>query len=159
MFIHFVSLASVLLLLTTKNVNACDCSWGGSFVEMAKHSELVVRGKVLSYGPKLSHGDNLFESMTVQILDVRKGNHKSDSLVILGDPGNFCRPYISTELFIIEQEYLFALAKSNQDPQEISNCGEYWIAIDGNQVRGKKLKDGQYDNYQISLKEILKEIE
>jgi len=34
--------------------------------------------------------------------------------------------------------------------------------IDGDQVRGKKVKDGQYnqyDNYQMGLKEILKEIE
>lgn len=132
--------------------------WAGPFVKMAKKSELVVRAKVKSYGPRLPHGENLYASMEVELVAVIKGEYTAETFTILGDPGHLCRPYITPAKFKKGHEYLFALSKSKENPQGLSVCGEYWIKIDKELAKGQKLDKDGFANYSVNLNELLKQI-
>ena len=132
--------------------------WAGPFVEMARKSELVVRARVKSYGTRLSHGEDLYASMEVELVTVIKGEYQAEALTILGDPGHLCRPYITPRVFKKGHEYLFALGKSGEHSQGLSVCGEYWIEIDEDVARGHKLDKDGFTDYSVDLNELLEHI-
>jgi len=98
----------------TSVATACSCRYAGEFKEYTSKRGGVIRGKIISYGPKLSHGKTLYESMVVEIIDVIKGNYSKKSLTLLGDPGHLCRAYVNSERFAIGTEYFFQYMLKNQ---------------------------------------------
>ena len=151
-------LASILTVLTPWQAAACSCAYGGPFEKMAGGSQRVIRATVVEYGPKLRHGQALYESMTVTVSAVIKGRMGASRLTIFGDPGHLCRPYISPRLFGIGKEYLFALNNPGGGQQAISVCGEHWIEVDGVDARGRKHVDGKPVDYTVPLHELLSRI-
>jgi hypothetical protein len=132
--------------------------WAGPFSEMAGNSALVIHGKVKDYGKRLSHGDDLHESMQVEIVAVVKGEYKAKTITILGDRGADCRPYISPQAFAKNKEFLFALREPNKSTQPISVCGEYWIAIESGTANGTDLSETPAQHYSLPLETLLDQI-
>ncbi|MCY7324453.1 MAG: hypothetical protein LH660_22305 [Phormidesmis sp. CAN_BIN36] len=129
------------ILLPTPSAYACSCvDDGSSFVQKAKQSELVVRGKVIEYQ---WHKDDKERkevplAMTVEVKEVYKGATKLRKVVVWGDNGMMCRPYITQ--FPIETEWVLALSKdawTGKGKLAISGCGEHWLQVKGSNATGK----------------------
>jgi len=146
------------IVFSSSHGNACSCSWGGPFYEMANKSNLVVKVKVLSYGKKLKYGENLYSNMEVEIIDVIKGKFKNKKMVVLGDPGHLCRPYISTDRFPLKKVFLLALAENMTSTQALSVCGEFYIRVEKDKAFGSRLAGNEFQKYTVPLKDLLSEI-
>ena len=120
-------LISSLFFLYSLPALACSCVWAGKFSDVSQNTPLIVRGRVQHYGPALPHGENLYENMTIDIVDIVRGQYEHQTLKILGDPGYLCRPYISSSTFPVEGEFLFALQQPQQQTVPLSGCGEYFV--------------------------------
>lgn len=136
---------SFSLLLLTPSAYGCSCvSSKSSFVQLTKRSELVIRGRVIEY---LWHKDDREKkrtppAMTVEVKEVYKGAAKLGKIVVWGDNGMQCRPYVTK--FPVKTEWVFALSKDPSTAKgklAISVCGEYWLQVKGNNVVGK-ITDG-----------------
>lgn len=151
-------LFAILFALGTGEASACSCMSKGSFVDYARQSQGVIRARVVSYGHKLSHGETLYESMTVEVVAVLDGNYRFKSVRLLGDPGHLCRDYVNSETFVIGSEFLIAL-HGDELVQPFGGCGEAWLKLDGNVARGVDWTSGEPRTYSIplgDLPEILK---
>lgn len=133
---------------------ACSCMSKGSFVAYAQQSSGVIRARIVGYGDKLSHGDTLFESMTVDVVSVVKGNLRFDSIVLLGDPGFLCRDYVDSRNLVIGKEYLIAL-HTDAAEQPFGGCGEAWLSLDEGVATGHHWIDDKWQEYTIPLDELL----
>lgn len=125
-------------LLATTTVFACECDYQGSFIKMAQRTPLVSLIKVTKY---LTFKD-IYDvktpmSMEVEIVEVYKGKENRKTVIVWGDIGNLCRPYLSE--FKEGQYYVIAFDKGNfgrghPDEKEtdysISICGAYWLTAD-----------------------------
>ena len=133
-------LSFIILLLTiaTTKVLACDCDYGGSFVKMAPHTQLVALVKVSKFLTfKDIYGEKTPMSMEVEIVETYKGIENRKTITVWGDPGHLCRPYLST--FKEEQYYVIAFYRgypnhghNNEKATDysISNCGAFWLTAD-----------------------------
>jgi hypothetical protein len=130
----------------------------GSFVEYADQSAGVIRAKVVSYGEQFSRGETLFDSMTVEVVAVVKGNLEFDSIVLLGDPGHLCREYVDSRNFEIGKEYLIAL-HGDEAVQPFGGCGEAWLEIRDDVALGRVWEDSGARNYSLALQDLLKNIQ
>lgn len=131
-----------VLLVTTfiTKVWACDCDYGGPFLKMAPHTQLISLIKVTKYLTfKDIYGDKTPMSMEVEIIETYKGNESRKTITVWGDPGHLCRPYLST--FKEGQYYVIAFypgfPNHGQDNEKatdysISNCGAFWLTADIN---------------------------
>lgn len=157
---HHILLITLVVALTSLGLaldtSACSCMWKGPFLEMAAGSELVIHGKVIDYGKRLPHGDDLFESMTVEVVEVIKGEYKSKTITILGDRGADCRPYITPRTFGKSKEFLFALSATDKKVQPISVCGEFWIPVEAGVAKGVDMRVNE--PYSIPLDELVVKI-
>ena len=77
--------------------------------------------------------------MEVEIIDTYKGVESRKTVVVWGDPGNLCRPYLSQ--FKEGQYYVIAFNRNDEKEDHIfektndyfiSNCGTYWLNVDIN---------------------------
>jgi len=134
---------------------ACSCLSKGSFVDYASQSKGVIRARIVSYGERLSHGETLFESMSVDVVSVVKGSLNFESIVLLGDPGHLCRDYVDSRLFEIGKEFLIAL-QGDEAVQPFGGCGEAWLEIDSGIAKGHDWVDGQLLEYSLPLQDLLK---
>ena len=75
--------------------------------------------------------------MEVEIVQVYKGKENRKTVIVWGDIGNLCRPYLSE--FKKGQYYVIGFDKGNfgrGHPDEkykdysISICGAYWLTVD-----------------------------
>jgi len=133
-------IAAITMVLISSPCYACSCIWAGPFLQMSRDSKLVIRGTVKSYGPKLKHGDRLYASMEVEIVEVLKGKYVKKRIKLLGDTGMNCRPDITPESFGIGSDFLFALGAEEKEVQPISVCGEYWVRMNKETAVGKVSK-------------------
>lgn len=140
-FILTAFLTSTALFLSSEYSHACSCFYVGEFSEYSKE-QTVVRGKVESYGPKLSHGEGLYETMTVSIDKLVKGSFSYPTIEFIGDPGHLCLTYVDSDTYSIGSEHLFTVL-SNDRKQGLGGCGEVSVLIAGNTVRGRKLNDAE----------------
>lgn len=153
-----------LLFLTLPNsaIHACSCIWGGPFADVAAESELVLKGKILGYGPVLDVNfespATVYESMTIQVTEVIHGKYKSKTLVVLGDRGIDCRPYITQSRFPKKSDILLALRTPKKDVVPLSSCGEYSIQLKREDAIGKKWIDLKQVSYTVPLEELLAKI-
>jgi hypothetical protein len=147
-FISIVFLASTLLFLSLENSHACTCSYQGAFLEYSKE-QTVIRGKVESLGPKLTHGENFYETMTVSIDKIVQGTFEHPIIEFEGDPGHLCLTYVDSDTYAIGSEHLFTVF-SKDKKQGLGGCGEVSVSIFGNNVKGRKLNDAEDDWIQYS---------
>jgi hypothetical protein len=132
-------------LLLAPSAYACSClSSNRSFVQLAQRSELVIRGKVLEYrwdrNDKAKTRPPLM--MTVEVKEIYRGGTKSNKIIVQGDNGMICRPYINQ--FPIGTEWVLALSKDSWTKKgelAVSGCGEYWLKVNGSNAIGK-ITDG-----------------
>ena len=121
--------------------HACTCIYGGEFSKYSKE-QTVIKGKVESYGPKLSHGQNLYETMTVSVGKVVQGSFSYPTIELIGDPGHLCLTYVDDETYPLGSEHLF-IVLPEEKKQGLAGCGEVSVLIDGNVVKGRKLNDAE----------------
>ena len=131
-----------IILLTIGQTNfACDCDSRGTFLKVAPNTKLVALVKVTKY---LTFKD-IYEvktpmSMEVEIIEVYKGEETRKTVIVWGDIGNLCRPYLSK--FKEGEYYVIAfnggcdgskgMAHENEKTTDysISICGDYWLSVD-----------------------------
>jgi hypothetical protein len=117
---------------------ACDCVSAGQFLTVAPKTELVSLVKVIKYLTfKAIYDKQTPMSMEVEIIKTFKGNETRKSIVVWGDNGNLCRPYLSQ--FETGKYYVIAFDKGYDGSKgyvhsdekttdySISNCGDYWL--------------------------------
>jgi hypothetical protein len=155
---RFIIFVSILAAFSSSEATACSCMSKGNFVEYANQSEGVIRAKIVGYGNQLSHGNSLFESMSVEVIAVVKGNLQFESIVLLGDPGHLCRDYVDSRNFVIGEEYLIAL-HGDEAVQPFGGCGEAWLKIRDDVAVGYVWTDGEPQKYSVSLQDLLNSIE
>jgi hypothetical protein len=97
--------------------------------------------KVRVLGLYKDHSD-IHEKMEVEIMKTFKGNEKRKRIVVWGDNGMLCRPYIDN--FKKGDTYYLALDPEGED-YEISVCGEYYLHVNNNQVNMQKNKPEEAD--------------
>jgi hypothetical protein len=120
---------------------ACSCDWSGNFLNSADNSELVAVVKITEY-------HNFFEltgasvdtlnqplSATFEIIELLSGTEQRKEVMVFGDSGYLCRPYIN---YLKKGEYyIVALNRSNgidhgngvaetSSDYYLTSCGEYW---------------------------------
>jgi len=159
-YLSSIIIVGISIFLLTPSAHACSCSGRRSFVESAEESELVVRGKVISYQWQKDVDQQKARplAMTVEVEEVYKGKTKLGKITVWGDNGNQCRPYVTR--FPIGTDWVLALSNDSEDSQEelaISVCGEHWLQVQGRNVIGK-VTDGssQAKPQVISLLELRK---
>jgi len=127
------------------------CGGDAPFLSVWVNAELVVSAEVVAYGEpmfaddvEIPHRPFAYRSMTVRVLDVLRGAETDSTLVVYGDPGHLCRPYITPETFPIAAKYVLALYPASALEREdspgayaISICGEFWLHLDDGNVRGR----------------------
>ena len=144
----------VAFVFSSQTTFACSCMYAGKFIEYTSNGG-IVRANVKELGSKLSHGDTLYESMTVEVSEVIKGQYNKKEITFLGDPGHLCRAYVDSERFKIGSEHLISI--SNNDPiQPLGGCGESAVVIKDGKVQGVEIIDKRYESYSIDLKDYLK---
>jgi hypothetical protein len=129
---------------------ACSCPYAGKFIEYISGGKGVIRATVKSYGPRLTHGDTLYESMVVEVTAVIKGQYSGQELTFLGDPGNLCRAYVNAEKFVVGSEHFFSIA-NEKSTQPLGGCGESSVIIKGDYIEGKELIENSYQPYTMKI--------
>jgi len=128
----------LLILAMTFSMQSfpCDCGYNGPFLHVAKQTKLVVVIRVKNYfhPGELSH---MPMAMRVEVLEVLKGKEERKSIIVWGDNGWLCRPYVSQ--FKKDSVYVLALNEENgkwEEEQEnrkdyfVRSCGAFWLTAD-----------------------------
>ncbi len=125
---QIITLLTVFILTISQKTFACDCNTAGEFLKVAPTSDLVSLIKVTKYLTfKDIEGTKTPMSMEVEIIDIYKGKETKKTIVVWGDNGMECRPYLSE--FKIGKYYVIAFFKEEVD-YYISICGDYWLQAD-----------------------------
>jgi hypothetical protein len=114
----------IIFVFESSNSFACSCGYEGPFLNVAKRISFVAVVKVTKY---LSYKDDIPLSMEVEIIDIYKGKEIRKRVIVWGDNGILCRPFIST--FEKGKHYAIALHENDTD-YSISACGCYWLTVD-----------------------------
>jgi hypothetical protein len=164
------TILTIFILTIGQTILACDCDSQGAFLKVAQGTKLVALVKVTKY---LTFED-IYEvktpmSMEVEIIEIYKGEETRKSVIVWGDIGNLCRPYLSQ--FKESQYYVIAFEGGSDGSKgfthgnekitdyAISNCGEYWLTVDLNKkVAMGSVADKQNEITLENLKTILKGI-
>lgn len=152
---------TIFLLTIGHTILACDCDSQGEFLKVAPKTKLVALVKVTKY---LTFKDIYEEktpmSMEVEIIEIYKGTETRKTVVVWGDIGNLCRPYLSR--FDEGKYYIVAFdggsdgskgyvhKKEKTTDYSISVCGEYWLNVDIN----KKIAAGSMTGKKITLNDL-----
>jgi hypothetical protein len=128
----------VLCLIVTQIIHACSCNSNEDFLTVAPNTPLVSLVKVTKYlSFKNIYDKDIPMSMEVEIIRTFKGEEKRKSIIVWGDNGILCRPYLSQ--FVLGKFYVIAFetgsngsnGRGHKDEKEndyaISICGTYWL--------------------------------
>ena len=126
----------ILTFLTFSFANltiACDCDYSGDFLTVAPKKDLVAIIKVIKYLTfETINNESIPMSMEVEIIKIINGEEERKSIIVWGDNGILCRPYLSK--FKIDKYYAIAFDKEsnneNQVEYSISICGAFWLTAD-----------------------------
>lgn len=128
----------LLAFLAPSGSHACSCMSisDNFFATVLKYNEFVatsrnpnrqpltvLTGKIVKYGEM---GTQHPKNMTVQVSHVLQGETVTEEIVVNGDDGYSCRPYV--ENFEIGKFYALAITKDKEN-YAISSCGTYWQEI------------------------------
>jgi hypothetical protein len=140
------TIAAVVLTATwggAPAAHACMCvPWppgathAAPFLTVARDSELVVVAEVVRHVGKRHTKRKIHEAMRVTVLEVLRGTEECTTLTIRGDNGVLCRPYVSR--FPPGTKWVLALSPAHEKRGDysISSCGEYWLPLADDAVRG-----------------------
>lgn len=126
--------------LSPKLASACSClPLGDDFFETVnEHNERVETGRYpqsqaltivtaeVKRHLKLRSGPEPTE-MVLSVIGVSQGAVPSREIIVEGDNGVQCRPYVTT--FPVGKTFLFALNR-NEDGYYLSVCGQYSLKLD-----------------------------
>jgi hypothetical protein len=127
------------LLTITPKIYSCDCDYQGTFLKVARKSSFVAIIKVNRYLTFKSINDKSIPlSIEVEVIRSILGNELRDTIIVWGDNGKLCRPYLNQ--FEVGKYYAIAFQKlldpllenvnNKQNDYYISNCGDYWLTVD-----------------------------
>jgi len=121
------------------------------FLTVAPGAQLVVVAEVLRYAGKRHTSGRIPEAMDVAVREVLKGAEARATLRIRGDNGILCRPYVSK--FPPGTTWVFALHQAPEKRSEyaLSACGEYWLRLEDDRVRGYIHRDPQQTGPEIEM--------
>lgn len=127
-----------MILFAANLIYACSCDRKYKFSKVAPNSSLVTLVKINKYLTfKEIYDEKIPMSMEVEIIETLKGKSKSKKVIVWGDSGSLCRPYLSE--FKEGEYYFLALypGEENYGHKEeknshysISICGEFWLHAD-----------------------------
>jgi hypothetical protein len=153
---------TILFLSINRTLLPCDCDFQGGFLKVAPTTDLVALVKVRKYLTfKNIYNAQTPMSMEVEIIDIYKGKESRKTIIIWGDNGILCRPYLSQ--FDIEKYYVIALYNDDCTkgyvPKEeketdyfVSICGEFWLSA--NLVKQIATSSDRDNKTPISLSDI-----
>lgn len=126
-------------MIGSSNVFACDCGYLGGFVYSNQAADIVVYGTVLEYDSigTPDSPDNPY-SIKFLIKEKLRGIENRDTIIVWGDNGFECRPYI--DIFKPNTDWILALDKlknPGKDEYEISICGEFYVPVENGKAIGK----------------------
>lgn len=122
----------------------CNCGWEGPFVSVAPTASFVAIVKVkkhLSF--KKIHDLDTPVGMEVQVVEVLKGNESRDCVIVWGDNGYLCRPFLTR--FPEGSYWVMAFHQAldhgghvgeQRNDFSLSVCGAYWLKLEANKVSG-----------------------
>lgn len=161
MLIHslrFTLLILVFSILSSEVSYACSCIGYAEFAEGSK-GQTVIRGKIDSYGTKITYSDNTvaYESMRVTVDELIQGSFSHTTMEFFGGNGSLCRTNVDPDTYPIGSEHLFTVWKEDQK-QWISEtqCGEFSIPIIDGRVKGRKLGAKNWIEYSIEYNDFIK---
>ena len=126
----------------------CSCGWVGDFFEMTKYTNLIVKVKVLE---KFSENEDFNTKMRVEILTKFKGQESRESIIVTGDDGKECRPYI--DYFELDSIYYLSLYNYESEYEQ-SNCGELYLSVVNGKVNGESgIREGLAQVGEMSVEE------
>ena len=150
---------TIIFVTITQMTLACDCDSQGEFLIVAPKSKLVALIKVTKYLTFANIYDKKIPmSMEVEIIEIFKGIETRKTVIVWGDDGIMCRPYLSQ--FDLGQYYVIAFGggidgtkgygHKNEKPSDysISICGDYWLKAN---IKSK-MATGAISNKQTSIK-------
>jgi hypothetical protein len=134
-----IQILTLFLWIGSFNAIACDCGYLGGFVYSNQVADIVVYGTVLEYDSIGTHvsPDNPY-SIKFLIKEKLRGIERGDTIIVWGDNGFECRPYI--DIFKPNTEWILALDKLKnlkENEYEISICGEFYVQVENGKVIGK----------------------
>jgi hypothetical protein len=135
------------------NILACDCGYLGGFTFSNQAADIVVYGTVIEYDSIGTYNapDNPY-SLKFLIKEKLRGIEHRDTIIVWGDFGADCRPYI--DYFKPNTEWILALNKldtAKTTDYDISICGEFYVPVNNGKVIGKifgwdyEQKEEKYD--------------
>ncbi|WP_044213093.1 hypothetical protein [Flammeovirga sp. OC4] len=146
-------LFTLLLINISINTFGCTCKYYGGFAFANQIADIIVQGKVLNY--KCDENLNFTDciSMNFEVKKIFRGQVFKDTILVYGDNGMACRPYI--DKFKIGEEWLLALNKLDSN-YEILICGELALKFKNKSYSGK-IYSRQYRSHEdlITKKELL----
>ena len=155
-------LVSLFILVATTLVGtksfACSCS--PDYYEFSKvaKGKIVIKGKVVGYGPKLSHGWFLNENMDVEGLEVIQGELSHSKLTFEGDKGADCLHYIDRTKFSKGSEFLLIVV-DDEPVQYLWGCSETYLQVKDGKVHGEYWKNQKSKKYVRELDKYISRLE
>ena len=155
---------SIFLLTIGHSIFACDCESQGDFFKVASKTKLVALVKITRYLTFDVIDDVKTPiSMEVEIIEIYKGKESRKKVIVWGDNGFLCRPYLSR--FDEGKHYIIAFNETSSKPKKseeiekpmeysISICGEYWLNID----LKKQIATGSLTKKKINFKAFKRKI-
>ena len=134
-------LLTMFYLIIGQTILACDCDSQGEFLTVAPKTKLVALVKVTKYLTfKDIYEEKIPMSMEAEIIEVYKEKEARKKVIVWGDIGYLCRPYLSK--FEVGKFYViafeggsdgskgFAHINEKLSDYSISVCGDYWLNVD-----------------------------
>lgn len=130
---------TLIFLIGNLNILACDCGYLGGFVYSNQAADIVVYGTVIEYDSIGTYNapENPY-SMKFLIREKLRGIEYRDTIIVWGDNGADCRPYINE--FKPNTNWILSLYKlenNGKSEYEISNCGEFYVPVNNEKVTGR----------------------
>jgi len=126
------------LALVPSLADACSCAWAGGFLQVAPQAPLIIIGDILR------HEHDPAPAMAVWVREVLKGGLLDSGMRVQMGDGMHCRPSVAD--FPLGSRWVLALNGPGAKPGPgwaLSHCGEFWLRLEGDQVRGSF--DGERD--------------
>lgn len=151
------SLALAAALWTSASL-ACTCVYEGPFTEFAEQHPIIVRATVQTYGDRLRNYSDRFETMTVTVREIIKGDFPHRQFEFIGDTGMSCLSFITLHDYPIGSEHLFIL-RDAESVQPLMVCGESSVEIIGGSIHGRVHVPEGIRSYEETLETFLQKLD
>ena len=137
----FSIIITIFFLALSNQTFACDCESKGNFLTVSPETNLVALVKVTKFLTfKAIYAKQIPLSMEVEIVRIFKGNETRKTVVVWGDNGILCRPYLSQ--FETNKYYIIGFINGSDGTKgyvhkdekttdyALSICGDFWLSAD-----------------------------